>query len=204
MRRWEDSVFVFISTNTVHVEGGVEERWIPVMQALMAKGAGVRFLAVMGSPMGEWARELGIQVDPYILDKWNVVRSRSRLRKYLKRYVPVAAHSTGLEADLLLRWAARKVPETAAIHTLTSLPQQTRRRRPINALMRRFDEVGMRSSAAVFVGDESLAAEVRSAGVAAERVVLDPPSQDPADERASIAVHLALYQDLMAQRGAGS
>ena len=119
-------------------------------------------------PAGERARSLGIQVDPYILDKWNVIRARSRLRKYLKRYLPVAAHSTGIEADLLLRWAARKVPVVKVAHTITDSPQGTRRRRPMNALMRRFDEFGMRSQAdAVFVPDETLAAEVRSAGVRA-------------------------------------
>ena len=81
----------------------------------------------MHTPMAEWARSLpGIQVDPYILDKWNVIRARSRLRKYLKRYLPVAAHSTGIEADLLLRWAARKVPVVKVAHTMTD-----RRRAPV-------------------------------------------------------------------------
>ena len=116
------------------------------MSALAEKGARVRLLCLMHTPMADWARSLpGIQVDPYILDKWNVIRARSRLRKYLKRYLPVAAHSTGIEADLLLRWAARKVPVVKVAHTMTDSPQATRRRRPMNALMRRFDEFGMRT-----------------------------------------------------------
>lgn len=200
MRRWEDSTFVFISTNQQHHAGGVEERWIPVMRELAARGASVRFLALMGSPMGEWARTLGIQVDPYILDKWNVVRSRSRLRKYLKRYLPVAAHSTGLEGDLLLRWAARKVPVVCVAHTLSGEPQGTRRRRPIDALMRRFDELGMRSQAdAVFVPSEAIAREVRGAGVPEGRVVLDEPQAD--EERQWVRRHVDVYREFMQERG---
>ncbi len=200
MRRWTDSTFVSVSANAEHEPGGAEERWIPVMQALSEKGATVRFLALPQSPMGEWARGHGIAVDPYILDKWNMVRSRSRLRKYLRRFDPVAAHSTGLEADLVLRWAARKVPSVEVVHTVCcGAPQATRRRRPTDALMRRFDELGMRSAAAVFVDDEEIAREVSAARVPAERVVLDPPG---ADRRASVRAHLEVYRRLMAAKGA--
>jgi hypothetical protein len=198
MRRWEDSTFVFISTNQTHHPDGVEERWLPVMQALAEKGAGVRFLTLMHSPMGEWARTLpGIEVDPYILDKWNVIRARSRLRKYLKRYVPVVAHSTGIEANLLLRWAARKVPVVRVAHTLTEDPQGTRRVRPIDALFRRFDEIGMSSADLVFVADEKLAEEVRGAGV--QRVLLDLDGSH--DTGASVRRHLDAYRSFMAERG---
>lgn len=201
MRRWEDSTFVFISTNPEQFEGGAEEHWIPVMQALAAKGASVRFLTPMGSVAGEKARELpGIAVDPYILDKWNLVRSHTRLRKYLKRYVPVAAHSTGLEADLLLRWAARKVPETRVVHTIGHDPQGTRRRRPVDALMRRFDEVGMRSAAAVFVADRNLYTEVIHAGVSADRVIVDAVESGEPSE--TVRLHLETYRYFMAGRGA--
>ena len=111
-----------------------------VMAELARLGANVRFLCLMGSPAGERARKAGIDVDPYILDKWNVIRSHTRLRKYLKRYVPVAVHSTGLEADLLSRWAARKVPQTRTAVTLGGDPQGTRRHhpdRPAHATLRR-------------------------------------------------------------------
>lgn len=200
MRRYEQSTFVFISTNAEHAPGGVEERWLPVMQALAEKGAGVRFLCLMHTPMGEWARTLpGVEVDPYILDMWNVIRARSRLRKYLRRYVPVCAHSTGVEADLLLRWAARKVPEVKVAHTLTDSPQGTRRRRPIDKLMRRYDELGMRTQAdAVFVTSEALVAEVTQTGVPVERVVLDEPAEGSS---ASVKRHVDLYRGFMAERG---
>jgi len=200
MRSWSDSTFIFISTNPRHDEGGIEDRWLAVMTELRGKGANVRFLCLMGSPAGERARTAGIEVDPYILDKWNVIRSRSRLRKYFKRYVPVAVHSTGLEADLLTRWAARKVPSVAVVHTLPVDSQATRRKRPIDALFRRFDELGMRRSAAVFVPDDEIADEVRGAGVDQARIVVDPGSA-PTEE--SIAAHIKLYGRLMKERGAG-
>lgn len=198
MRRWEDSTFVFVSTNQRHEPGCVEERWLDVIGALTSRGATVRFLALSGSPIVEMARARGVSLDVYTLDAWNVIRGRSRLRKYLRRYAPVAAHSTGLEADLLLRWAARRVPHVAVVHTLAGERQSTRRRRPIEAMMRRFDELGMRSVASVFVDTEELAAEVRNSGVDATRVMVEPESAQE-----DVRLHVRLYQDLMAGRGAG-
>lgn len=201
MRRYQDSTFVFISTNQRHEPGGVEERWLSVMRELAKRGASVRLLCYPGAPLEAGARAAGAHVDPYVLEKWNMVRSHTRLRKYLKRFSPVAAHSTGLEADLLLRWAARKIPDVRIAHTLAGEPQGTRRRRPIDALMRRFDEVGMRSSDAVFVETEEIADEVRAIGVRSERVVLDPA--DPGDVATAVSRHLAVYRSFMAERGAG-
>lgn len=198
MRPWSESTFIFISTQPRHEEGGVEERWLAVMAELKQRGANVRFLCLMGSPAAEKARALGISVDPYILDKWNVIRSRSRLRKYFKRYVPVAVHSTGLEADLLTRWAVRKVPVVRVVHTLPEVEQATRRKRPIDALFRRFDELGMKGAAAVFVPNEELADEVKSAGVDGSRIILDTPDSD---ENARIQRHIGAYETLLRERG---
>ncbi len=199
MRSWSDSTFVFISANPRHDVGGVEDRWFALMAELLRLGASVRFLCLMDSPAGERARALGATVDPYILDKWNVVRSRSRLRKYLRRHEPVAAHSTGLEADLLLRWAARKVPSVEVVHTMAAHPQGTRRRGPVDKLMRRFDELGMRSAAAVVVDSDAIRLEVLLAGVPTDKIVTEPSGEG--SERRSVQVHLDLYRRLMAGRG---
>ena len=91
MRGWAQSTFVFVSTNTHPVQGGVEETWLAVMAELVRLGATVQLLCISGSGFADDARAAGVTVAPYILDKWNVVRSRSRLRKYLKRYEPVCA-----------------------------------------------------------------------------------------------------------------
>jgi hypothetical protein len=192
---WKQSTFVFISTNAEHDSGGVEDRWLPLMRELVARGATVQFLCMAEGPLAQAARDLGVGVAPYILDRWNVVRSRSRLRKYLKRYEPVCAHSTGVEADLLLRWAARKVPGVRIATTLTLADsQRTRRRGPINALMLRFDDAGLKSEDAVFLESEDLLDEVRASGVHADKIVLDPPAHDPDDLSRSVARHLEVYR----------
>ena len=198
---WERSTFVFISTNTSHDKDGVEETWLAVMAQLVRLGASVQFICIADSPLAPHARSLGVTVAPYILDRWNVVRSRSRLRKYLRRYDPVVAHSTGTEADLLLRWAVRPLPTVAIATTLTvAQAQATRRRRPVDRLMRRFDETAIARTDAIFVPSEDLVGEVQSAGVAVDRIVLDPPSADPT---ASVERHLAVYREFMARRGEG-
>ena len=206
MRPWSETTFVFVTTNSVYGPGSVEERWLPVMSELVQLGASVQLLCDARSPLADVARSLGVTVGPYILDRWNVIRSRSRLRKYLIRYQPVAVHSTGIEADLLARWAARILPGVAVVTTLTDAsPQATRRRRPMDALMRRFDEAGIGSSAAVFVTSEDLVGEVQAAGIPAEKIVLDPPEEgSSATPAASVARHLAVYRQLVASRGRSS
>lgn len=197
MRRYEESTFVFISTNAAHEPGGVEERWLEVMAELARRGATVRFLCLMHSPLEGRAREIpGVQVDPYILDKWNVIRARSRLRKYLKRYQPVVAHSTGLEADVLLRWAARKVPGVRVAHTLTDSSQATRRRRPVERLLRRLDEIGMRGVAALFVESQALREELTRQGIDESHIILDP-KVDGGRVHESVARHVNAYHGFM-------
>ena len=207
MRSFSHSTFVFISTNTEHASGGVEERWLAVMSELVQRGSTVHFLCVSQSPLAEPARSLGVTVAPYILDNWNVIRSRSRLRKYLRRYEPVCAHSTGVEADLLLRWAARRVPCVRIAATLSSLePQRTRRARPINAIMLHFDLAGLSHEDAVFLSHQDLLPEVLSAGVPAEKIVIDDIAQEFAVDgfTLSVARHVDRYRTFMASRGQGS
>ena len=203
MRAWSESTFVFVTTNAHYGPGSVEERWLPVMSELVQLGASVQLLCDAHSPLAETARSVGVAVVPYVLDRWNVIRSRSRLRKYLQRYRPVAVHSTGLEADLLTRWAARVLPDVAVVATLTDgNPQATRRKRPIDALMRRFDEAGMGTSAAIFVTTEDLIGEVQSANIPAEKIIFDPLEEGPsATPVASVRRHLEVYRALMASLG---
>lgn len=207
MRSFDHSTFIFISTNAEHAPDGVEQRWLAVMSELVQCGSTVHFICFAESPLAEPARSLGVTVAPYILDKWNVIRSRSRLRKYLRRYEPVCAHSTGVEADLLLRWAARKVPCVRIAATIsTPDPQRTRRRRPINALMFRFDEAGLPREDMVFLADEGLLDEVVAAGVLPERIVLDVVAHDRAGAglTASVTRHMDTYRTFMASRGQGA
>jgi hypothetical protein len=204
MRSFGHSTFIFISTNAEHAPDGVEQRWLAVMSELVQLGSTVHFICVAESPLAEPARSLGVTVAPYILDKWNVIRSRSRLRKYLRRYEPVCAHSTGVEADLLLRWAARRVPAVKIAATLAIDPQRTRRRRPIDALMLRFDEAGLGREDAVFLTRDDLVGEVLASGVSAQKIVLDFTEGLASDSDSSVARHLAVYRGFMAERGHGS
>ncbi len=202
MRRWSDSTFIFISTNAHEEPGGVEERWLAVMAKLLTLGATVHYLCLSNAKTAEPARELGATVAPYILDRWNPIRSRSRLRKYLRRYEPVCAHSTGLEADAMLRWAVRRVPGVAICSTLPASGVQGTRRRPfIDRIFRRFDEVGLRRSTAVFVESEATRKEVVSAGVPADVVVIDPLADSPGNLAASVTRHVDVYLEVMRKQG---
>ena len=208
MRLYDHSTFLFISTNAEHSPHGVEQRWLAVMSELVQRGSTVHFLCFAESPLVDPARSLGVTVSPYILDKWNVIRSRSRLRKYLRRYSPVCAHSTGVEADLLLRWSARKVPLVRIAATLASDPQRTRRRRPIDALMHRFDEFGLGHEDAVFVSSETEASELLGIGISSEKIIIDDVDVDVDVASgdgcaASVAAHLEVYRGFMALRGHG-
>ncbi len=204
MRSFDHSTFLFISTNAEHTPDGVEQRWLAVMSELVQLGSTVHFICFAESPLADPARSMGVTVAPYILDKWNVIRSRSRLRKYLRRYEPVCAHSTGVEADLLLRWSARKVPSVRIAATLSADPQRTRRRRPVDALMHRFDEAGLSREDAVFVSAEEDVTKLLSAGISPDRIVLDATGAGGDDtDAASVARHLEVYRGFMAQRGHG-
>jgi len=104
MNRIEGSTFVFVSSRIrFHM---LDRRLLDVMAGLIAEGAHVHLVCRPSSPVLEPARALGVTVAPYRLDKVNVLRTRSRLRKYLRRYQPVLAHSVGNVANVLLRLAA--------------------------------------------------------------------------------------------------
>jgi len=196
MRAWNSTTFVFVSTNASHEPGGPEDRMLAAGTELVRLGATVVLLCMRDNPVAEHARAAGIQVAPYVLDKWNVIRSRSRMRKYLKRYAPVAAHSTGLEADLLLRWAARPLERVRVVHTLSgAVHGPTRRSRPIEALFRRFDLAGVRTADAVFAETPEVAVELHDAGVPAARIFDDPLATTPAALRESVDRHIDLYRD---------
>lgn len=196
MRGWSRATFLFISTATELEPGGVEERWFAVMRELVDRGAVVRLLAPLHTEVVERARELGFQVDPYMLDKWNVVRTRSRLRKYLKRYQPSVVHSTGTEADALLRWAARRVPGMRVVHTLRSVYTKGLRR-TLAIAVRRLAELNLGSARFVFAETDALVDIARAAGLPGERVMLDPPALDAPTLSASVRAHLDVYWRLI-------
>jgi predicted dehydrogenase len=118
IRDFEEAQFVFVSSRTGKVMGRVERRLLRVMIALLDRKAGVHLISAPRSPLQEAAASAGVEVAPYHLDKLNVARTRSRIRKYLERHRPLAIHSMGYDADMLARWAAKGLP-TAAVNTIT-------------------------------------------------------------------------------------
>lgn len=196
MRGWRRATFLFISTQGTLEPGGVEERWFAVMTELVSRGATVRLLAPLHTDVVDRARELGFQVDPYMLDKWNVVRTRSRLRKYLRRYQPSVVHSTGVEADALLRWAARRVEGMRVAHTLRAVAISGLRR-TLAILVVRVAELGLSRAKLVFAETQELAELALSAGVPSAFVVNDPITTDATDMAESVERHLDAYWRLM-------
>jgi glycosyltransferase involved in cell wall biosynthesis len=172
IRDFEESQFVFVSSRTGKVMGRVERRLLRVMAALLDRRAGVHLICAPRSPLEEAARSAGVDVAPYHLDKLNVARTRSRIRKYLERHRPVAIHSMGYDADMLARYAAKGLP-TAAVNTITcaSWPRKGFTRRLLDS--RSIKNVDM------FVCDcRSLTRRLADAGIPAEKLMIDPPSID--------------------------
>lgn len=110
MRAMRDSTFVFVSSRGVDGLAVTDRRLLDVMAALLAEDAHVNLVCRPTSLLVDPARRLGVEVAPYRLDKVNLVRTRSRLRKYLRRYDPPVAHADGWIANVLLRLAAAPLP----------------------------------------------------------------------------------------------
>jgi glycosyltransferase involved in cell wall biosynthesis len=174
---FKDTTFLFITSRSAgDTLGRVERRWLRVMKALIERGATVLVICPLRAPLEDRARALGATIAPYRMDKRNLVRTRSRLRKYLKRYRPVVAHATGFHADLLLRRAARGLPVKVAVSLMCGKwPPQGKR--PLSRLLRRrADARSLGRVDTFFVDCTALTADLTAAGVSPERVVFDPPS----------------------------
>ena len=170
-----NSTFLFISSRSADTLGRVERRWLRVIEALIAKGATVLFIGPPKSPMEGPVYALGATIAPYKLDKFNLIRTRSRLRKYLRRYRPVVAHSTGYEADVLLRWAAKDLPVKVASSAICGAWPPKGMNVFDTWFRRRLDRDTLPRVDAFFADCEDLVVQLASAGLPSERIVLDPP-----------------------------
>ncbi len=175
---FDSSVIVFVSSRTAPVMGRVERRMLRVMAALVARGARVQLICTPRSPIEAEAATLGVEIAPYHLDKLNYFRTRSRIRKYLERYHPLVVHSTGLEADLIARWAAREM-RTAAVNSVTCVDYPRQGSEALSRFVRRrLDKESLSSADAMVVDCAVTAQRLEAAGYPADRIVLDPPSVD--------------------------
>jgi len=177
-RSYDRSTFVFLSSHTGRALGRVERRMLKVIAVLLERGATCLVICHPRSPMAEGAREVGATVSPYVLDRFNYLRTESRVRKYFKRYAPVVAHSTGLEADLIVRWAARDLP-VGVVNSLSCAdwPRQGVGV-PSRWVRRRLDLDTIRNADTVIVDCAELVPRVAGVGVDPEHIIVDPPSVD--------------------------
>jgi glycosyltransferase involved in cell wall biosynthesis len=119
----------------------------------------------------------------YPLARANYIRTRSRLKKYLKRYHPVVAHSTGFEADVLLRMAAEDL-DTPIVNSIHCAGWPARRGPGTpRTLRRKLDAKTIGRVDALMVDCTELGTKLAGAGIPVRRLVYDPPSIDLAEAR---------------------
>lgn len=180
-RDFSSSTFVFITGRVTPTTGRIERRLLRVMEALLARGAGVHLIYVPGHPIASQAKELGVEVAPYRLGGLNFFRTLSRVRKYLKRYRPVVVHSTGLAADLISRIAASGL-KAAVVNSLACIAWPRKGANPVVKALRRYlDTVTINRVDFFVVDSESLITPLTSLGVPGDCILVDPPSIDLAE-----------------------
>ncbi len=172
------STFVFVSSRRGPTMGRVERRMLRVMAALIESGAQVNLICTPRSQIDAAARELGVEVAPYHLDRLNYFRTRSRVKKYLQRQGAAIVHSTGLEGDLIARWAAHTLP-AKAVDSMTCIDWPRSGPTALSRAVRRYlDASSIDDADAIVVDCHGLGDRLTAAGVPAERILYDPPSID--------------------------
>ncbi len=173
-----NTTFLFVTSRSAETLGRVERRWLRVMAALLKRGASVLLICTPNSPLEGPARTLGATIAPYRLDKFNLIRTRSRMRKYLKRYRPAIAHSTGYEADVLLRWAAKDLP-VRVVSSAACGVWPSRGIGPLGTRVRRsLERRSLPRVDTYFAGCTKLADALVAFGLPRDRIVLNPPGVD--------------------------
>ena len=164
--------------------GRVERRLLRIAGALTQQGASVSLVCAPRSPLEAEANKIGVEVAPYKLDRFNYIRTRSRMQKYLARGGHQVAHSCGYDADILLRMAA-KGTRTAAINTIPCIDFPRAAGDPLTRFTRRMLDARTRGNASAIVTDcRRVAEQLVAADFAPGDIMLDPPSIDIAEVKA--------------------
>lgn len=167
---------LFVTSHAGRTLGRVERRWLRVMEALVAHGAHVHLVCALRAPIEDEARACGVMVAPYRLDRFNLIRTRSRLRKYLLRYRPAVVHTTGYEADVVTRWAASGLP-VAIVSSATCSSWPPRGAGAFDTWIRqRLDRDSLPRVDAFVVDAPEMVEKAIAIGVPHDRIMLDLPS----------------------------
>jgi hypothetical protein len=201
--------FVFVSSHSDPELGPAERGFVAIMAELVSLGASVHYIAPHDSAGITAARAVGATVAPYMLGRRNVVRSVSRLRKYLRRLDPVVVHATGHEATVLVRLASRPL-SCAVVETVLSddWPPVGRNRAASRARRSVDRRTGGESDFIITDSERSRRALVQ-AGYEASLITVEPLvteafGQDPTVTGPDLTSqlvhrHLAIYERLMAR-----
>ena len=177
-RMLEGSSVLFLSSRVGEEIGRTERRLLATMRAAAEQGAHVHFIGVPRGALVAAAREAGHQTAVYRLDTSNIIRTRSRLRKYLRRYAVRLAHSTGFEADVILRLASRGQP----VRVVNSLTRNAWPPSGIRGPFRMLDETlqlrTLPRADGFLVDAHDMRSELIARGIDSDAVVLDPPTID--------------------------
>lgn len=174
----EGSSVVFLSSRVGREAGRTERRLLATMRELARIGAHVHLIVQPGGALVEPARREGITTAVYRLDTANILRTRSRLRKYLKRYSVALAHSTGFEADVIVRLAAKGQPVRVVDSLTRSVWPPQGLRRPFSLLAETLELRTLPRADALLVDAADMRDALLVRGVPPERVTLDPPTID--------------------------
>jgi hypothetical protein len=202
--------FVFVSSHADAELGPVERGFIAIMAELVSLGASVHFIGAHESPTVVAARTVGATVSPYLLTRTNVVRSVSRLRKYLRRRDPVVVHATGHEASVIVRLASRPLSAAVVDTVLSSEWPPTGRNRAVSRARRSVDRRTGGQSDLVITDTEALRRAMVEVGYDASRVVAEPlvttafavPAEGAPETDLTgrlVRDHLAIYERLVAR-----
>ncbi|TLM76675.1 MAG: glycosyltransferase family 4 protein [Actinobacteria bacterium] len=107
MRPLEGRTIVFVNNFAGPGLGGGEEHLLALVRATVGAGMHAHVICPKRSDLRAAAAGAGAIVAPYALEKRNVVRTASRIRKYCRRYDAAVLHTTGYLTNLLGRLAKR-------------------------------------------------------------------------------------------------
>ncbi|MBE0477485.1 MAG: glycosyltransferase family 4 protein [Coriobacteriia bacterium] len=194
MRSLRDATIVFVNNFPGPTYGGGEVRMLALVRACLEAGMHVHVICLPDSAVEREARELGATVNRYALHAPNFLRTRSRIRKYLKRYDAAIVQGTGYLTNILVRLAG--APVRALVLNTGSVEPDAPRRAGASALAqfaRDAVERLTRGRLDVMVTvSEAVAEEWAARGMPREKLVTIPSAIDVAAVQAAARAEVGL------------